>query len=131
VAEELTLFFDRCTGKQLPQALLLLKCPFQVKYHQGEGYKHDTQDDVWLHDVGPKKWVVLSYDAKWQDESAPIEAIKQHKIGCFYLPGATSIGFFRLIRFALSYKKMRDIVGKEARPFIYRIDGSNRFKKVL
>jgi hypothetical protein len=102
-----------------------------VKYHQGEGYKHNTEDDIWLHDVGPKKWIVLSYDAKWQDESTAIEAIKQHKIGCFYLSGASSIGFFRLTRFALSYRKMRDIVAKESRPFIYRIDASNRFKKLL
>jgi hypothetical protein len=131
VAEELTLFFDRCAGKLLPQALLLLKCPFEVKYHQGEGFKHDTEDDAWLHKIGPRKWIVLSYDAKWQDEAPAVEAIKQHKIGCFYLPGATSIGFFRLTRFALGYKKMRDIVAKETRPFIYKIDGSNRFKKIL
>jgi hypothetical protein len=131
VAEELTLFFDRNAGKQLPSALLLLKCPFEVKYHQGEGYKPNTEDDVWLHDVGPKKWVVLSYDAKWQDESAATEAIKQHKIGCFYLPGASSIGFFRLISLARSYARMREIVAKERRPFIYKIDGRNRFKKLL
>jgi len=131
VAEELTLFFDRCVGKLQPQALLSLKCPFDVKYHQGEGFKHNTEDDVWLHDIGPKKWIVLSFDAKWQDESAAVEAIKQHKIGCFYLAGASSIGFFRLTRFALAYRKMRNTVGKEKRPFIYKIDASNRFKKVL
>ena len=131
MAEELTLFFDRCVGKLLPQALLLLKCPFEVKYHQGEGFKHNTEDDTWLHKIGPKKWVVLSFDAKWQDESAAVEAIKQHKIGCFYLAGASSIGFFRLTRFALAYRRLRDIVANEKRPFIYKIDGRNRFKKLL
>ena len=65
--------------------MLQLNCPFEVKFHQGEGFKHNTEDDVWLHAVGPKKWVVLSFDAKWQDESAAAEAIKQHKLGCFYL----------------------------------------------
>jgi hypothetical protein len=131
VAEELTLFFDRCVGKFMPQALLLLKCPFEVKHHQGEGFKHDTEDDVWLHSIGPKKWIVLSFDAKWQDETAAVEAIKQHKIGCFYLAGASSIGFFRLTRFALSYKRLRHLIGNEKRPFIYKIDGRNHFKKIL
>jgi hypothetical protein len=131
VAEELTLFFDRCVGKQLPCALLQLSCPFEIKYHQGEGFKHNTQDDIWLNTVGPNKWIVLSFDAKWQDESAAIEAIKQHKIGCFYLYGASSIGFFRLTSLARSYQKMRDVIGKEKRPFIFKIDGRNRFQKVL
>lgn len=131
MAEELTLFFDRCVGKFLPQALLLLKCPFEVKYHQSEGFRHDTEDDVWLDRIGPKKWVVLSFDAKWQDEAAAVEAIKQHKIGCFYLAGASSIGFFRLTRFALAFRKIRETISKERRPFICKIDGRNHFKKLL
>lgn len=131
MAEELTLFFDRCVGKQLPRALLQLNCPFEVRYHQGEGFKHNTQDDVWLDEVGPKKWIVLSFDAKWQDEATAIEAIRQHRIGCFYLYGASSIGFFRLTSLALSYRKMRELIGSERRPFIYKIDRQNRFKKVL
>lgn len=131
MAEDLTLFFDRCVGKQLPKALLELSCPFNVRYHQGEGFKHNTEDDAWLATVGAKKWIVLSHDAKWQDEDPAVEAIKQHKIGCFYIPGASSIGFFRLIRLARSYEKMRALIGSETRPYIYKIDAANRFKKLL
>lgn len=131
MAEELTLFFDRCVGKLLPRALSQLSCPFEIKYHQGEGFKHNTADDAWLNAVGPKKWIVLSFDAKWQDESVAVEAIKQHKIGCFYLYGASSLGFFRLTSLARSYEKMRELIRTERRPFIYKIDGRNRFKKVL
>lgn len=128
---EFTFFFDRCVGTKLPKALLNLKCPFEIRFHQDEGFKHDTSDDEWLHSVGPKKWFVLSYDAKWQVEDPAIQAINQHKIGCFYLPGASSIGFLRLIRLARAYNRMKEIIGKEKRPFIYRIASNNRFTKII
>lgn len=128
---ELTIFFDRCVGKKVPLALLQLKCDFEIRYHQGENFKHDMPDDEWLNLVGPKKWIVLSYDAKWQDEAAAIEAIKQHKVGCFYLYGASSLGFHRMASFVRSYNKIIKIVKAEKRPYIYKIDGNNQFKKIL
>ena len=63
--ETLTLFFDRCIGKKLPEALATIRCPFVVRWHLKEGFKDSLDDDIWLHEIGAKKWVVISHDAKW------------------------------------------------------------------
>ena len=63
--ESLILYFDRCIGKKVPEALSRITCPFQVRWHQGEGFEQGLEDDKWLHTVGEKKWVVISHDAKW------------------------------------------------------------------
>lgn len=109
----------------------MLRCPFEVRSHEGEGFRHDMPDDEWLHIVGKKGWIVCSHDAKWQSESAALKAIQQHKIGCFYLHGASSIGFFKLKSLAHNYDKVMRVCQTEIRPFIYRVTASNRLRKVL
>ncbi|TMJ13702.1 MAG: hypothetical protein E6G94_11290 [Alphaproteobacteria bacterium] len=90
-------------------------------------------DDEWLHEVGPKGWVVCSHDAKWHlpGEDAAMKAIQQHKIGCFYLWGASSIGFFKLKSLAHNYDKIVKVCNTEKRPFIYRVTPRNRLQRVL
>jgi len=129
--ESLILYFDRCLGKGVPEALVKLTCPFQVKWHQGEGFAQALEDDKWLHEVGAKGWVVISHDAKWHKEPLAMEAIKQHKIKCFYLYGANSQMFFKIGALAHNWKKVRAKVTSENGPFIYRISVHNRLSKLL
>ena len=128
-----TFFFDRCLGRRVPRALLELgsRCDFEVKYHQGESYRHNLDDDIWLSAVGQKGWFVLSYDAKWQDEAPAIAAITQHRVGCFYLHGASSLSFDRLASFVRSYDKIMQLAKNETRPFIYAFDSRNQARKIL
>jgi len=129
--ESLTLYFDRCIGKRVPEALSKLTCPFQVRWHQGEGFDQDTDDDTWLEAVGKNGWVVISHDAKWHREPANIEAIRQHKIKCFYLYGANSLMFFKLKALAHNWEKITAKIKRETGPFIYRVSQHNRLGKVL
>lgn len=130
---KLIFFFDRCVGKRVPRALLALgtRCDFETRYHEGEGYKHNLDDDVWLAEVGGKGWFVFSYDAKWKDEAVAIEAIKQHNIGCFHLHGASSLSFDRLASFVRSYDKIMETAKNERRPFIVQFDSRNQMKRLL
>lgn len=125
------MYFDRCFGKNFPKALQMLRCPFEVRSHDGERFAANMPDDEWLDIVGAKKWVVCSHDAKWQNETAALKAIQQHKIGCFYLHGASSIGFFKLKSLAHNYDKMLKVCKDQNRPFIYRVTAGNRLKKLL
>lgn len=88
-------------------------------------------DDEWLDIVGPKGWIVCSHDAKWQNENAPLRAIQQHKVRCFYLWGASSIGFFKMKSLAHNYDKIVKVCQAEKGPFIYRVTPNNRLRKVL
>ena len=85
----------------------------------------------WLHEVGSKKWIVISHDAKWYNEPAAIEAKKQHNIRCFYLNGANSQMFFKLGALAHNWRKIRARITGEKGPFIYRLSVHNRLSKVL
>jgi len=111
--------------------LRILNPPFNVKDHWEMGFEDEKADDEWLHVVGPKKWIVCSHDKKWQGESLAVEAIIQHKIGCFYLYGANSKHFFKLGSLAHNYHKLASVLGRERRPFIYSIDKRNRLRKLL
>jgi PIN like domain len=102
-----------------------------VKSHYSEGFAASTPDDEWLNIVGEKGWVVCSHDAKWQSETAALKAIQQHKIGCFYLHGASSIGFFKLKSLAHNYDKIKKVCDNEKRPFIYRVTAGNRLSRML
>jgi hypothetical protein len=129
--ESLTFYFDRCFGRDLPKALRILNPPFNVEDHWSQGFADEEADDEWLHKIGPKKWIVCSHDRKWQRESLAVEAIIQHKIGCFYLYGANSKHFFKVGSLAYNYHKVAKVLGRERRPFIYSIDKRNRLRKLL
>jgi hypothetical protein len=109
----------------------MLKPPFEVRWHQDEGFAQTCPDDEWLSVVGKAGWIVCSHDAKWQNESAPLKAIQQHRIGCFYLWGASSPSFFKLKSLAHNYDKIIVVCKSEKRPYIYRVTSGNRLKKVL
>jgi hypothetical protein len=94
-------------------------------------FRDNMPDDEWLHVIGPKRWIVCSHDKKWQEESPAVEAIKQHKIGCFYLYGANSLNFFKVGSLSYNFLKVQHILGSQRRPFIYLIDKRNRLRQVL
>lgn len=129
--ESLTFYFDRCFGRNFPEALRILNCPFNVEDHWSMKFRDEMPDDEWLHIVGQRGWIVCSHDKKWQDESLAIEAIRQHRIGCFYLYGARSKHFFKLGSLAHNFHKLKNIIGRERKPFIYSISERNRLKRIL
>ncbi len=123
---ELTLYFDRCFGSRFPKAVESLRPPFQVRSHFGMRFIDTTPDDVWLRQVGANGWIVLSHDARFHLDSAALEAIKQFRIGCFYLWGAqvpvwNKVGFLTAV-----FPKIKKIVASEKPPYIYRASQTTR-----
>ena len=51
-------------------------------------FTQTTPDDEWLAKVGAERWIVFSHDRKFHKRLPQRTAIKQHKVGCFYLWGA-------------------------------------------
>jgi hypothetical protein len=96
-----------------------------VQYHHDPGNKfkfaQDTDDDEWLSKVGAEGWIVLSHDRKWHDETPCIAAIKQHKIGCFYLWGANVSTWLKLSHFMRSSGRIANAVQFAPRPFIFHV----------
>jgi hypothetical protein len=97
----LTFYFDICFGKRFPEAISKANPPFSVEYHSSKAnkFKQDMPDDRWLSIIGQKGWIAFSQDRRFHTEEASITAIKQHKVGCFYLPGANSNTWSKLYMF--------------------------------
>jgi hypothetical protein len=127
---KLTFFFDRNIGVKLPQALLHLAPPFQVKWHAQEGFQHDLPDDEWLAIVGQKGWIVVGQDWKFHIRDSEILAVKQHSIKCFYLPASGATKWETFCRVIKSHSKMLEVARKETAPFIFDLKSNGRLVKV-
>lgn len=111
-------------------ALQALGAPVDVRWHLGEGYAHNTPDDVWLADVGQKGWIVLSQDHRFHLSEASRRAIAQHSIGCFYLGGANE-RVWDTARFLLSqWDRMTEIVETATPPYIYRLKRNGQIDRI-
>jgi hypothetical protein len=129
--DSLTFYFDRCFGKRFPDALLKMQTPFRVEYHDSptNKFRHDMPDDEWLQIVGAKNWIVFSHDKKWHGEMPAIAAIKEHKIGCFYLWGASVPTWDKYVCLARAYDKIKARLNTP-KPFIFRVAHNHRVDAV-
>jgi hypothetical protein len=116
------LFFDRSIGITVPQLLQTksLKFPFQVHYHQ-QHFDMNEQDDVWLNQIGQWGWTVVGHDSKYHKKPSELSAIKQYKIGCFYLWGSEAVRWEKLRCFARAYDRIIQAEVNTPKPFIYRV----------
>ncbi len=103
-----------------------MRPPFEVVSHFSEGLADEMPDDEWLAIVGRKRWVAVSYDGKWHKEEAPLLAIKQFKVACFYVWGAQMPVWDKIGLLHRVYPKMKTILNSERRPFIYKFSDTGR-----
>jgi hypothetical protein len=103
-----------------------------VEWHHNPNnrFDHDTQDDEWLNVVGPKNWIVFGHDQKWHDELANREAIKQHKVGCFYLWGAQSKTWDKLSCFMRASGTIQTLAVSTPKPFIFQVTYNARLVRI-
>lgn len=122
-----TLYFDRSTGRALPDALKILRLPVE---HQSDHFKHDTEDDIWLAAIGEKGWYVFTHDKKFHYMPAEKSAVKQFDIGCFVLWGAQATRWEKMLCFAKGYRNIIKVIISKKKPFIYRIDKNGKANQV-
>ncbi len=125
------LFFDRSVGVVVPQVLQWksLKFPIQVQYHQ-QHFAMDEQDDIWLNQVGQWGWIVIGHDSGYHKKPNELSAIKQYKIGCFYLWGSEAPRWGKLKCFARAYDRIIEFETNTPKPFICKISQRGVFTPV-
>jgi hypothetical protein len=130
----LTFYFDRCFGKRFPEALRTARPPFTVEFHHDPNNKfhfnQKTPDDEWLAKVGAEGWIVFSHDRKFHRIEAESTAIKQHKVGCFYLWGANNETWDKLCCFMGGYDGIAQRIALLPKPFIFNVERSCRIRHV-
>jgi hypothetical protein len=129
---QLTFYFDVCFGKRFPEAISKARPPFSVEYHcsKKNRFRQDMPDDKWLSIIGQKGWVAFSHDRRFHTEEASIMAIKQHKVGCFYLPGAQKDTWTKLYMFVRAYDRLISVARETEKPFVFRLTALNKIEKV-
>jgi PIN like domain len=108
--------------------------PFTVEYHHDPNNKfkfvQDTPDDEWLSKVGAEGWIVFSHDRKFHTILPECAAIKQHKIGCFYLWGANAPLWEKLHCFMGAYRRIAKVATTVGKPFIYDVTHNCQLKQI-
>jgi PIN like domain len=111
-----------------------VKPPFSVEFHHDPRNKfrfhQETPDDEWLAKVGTEGWIVFSHDRKFHSNLAECAAIKQYKIGCFYLWGANSGPWDKVSCFVRSYEGICQRIEATPKPFIYNVARNCRLTQV-
>jgi hypothetical protein len=107
---------------------------FAVEYHHDPKSKfkfaQTAPDDVWIAAVAAEGWTIFSHDRKFHTIEAEISAIKQHSAGCFYLPGANSPLWDKVVHFMKASDGIIKRANATGRPFIYELASNGRFKTV-
>jgi len=90
----------------------------------------ETPDDEWLAKVGAEGWTVFSHDRKFHTILPECSAIKQYKIGCFYLWGANAPVWDKMRCFMGACNGILDRANVAQRPFIYDVMGNCQIKQI-
>jgi hypothetical protein len=128
----LTFFFDRCFGQKLPKLISGASPPFGVEWHdkQGSSFPQDATDDEWLSVVGAKGWIVLTHDKKFHVDSVALQAVRQHKVACFYIGGGAYPVWNKFVLFARAYRVMMNRIENQPAPYIFRVSDNGHVAPV-
>jgi hypothetical protein len=137
--DSLTFYFDISVGKRLPEAIFLLRPKSVTKvYHHNTSrkelglpitgrhknlFKEGEYDDQWLSFVGEKNWIVFTQDGKFHKPGfeSELSAIKQFKVGCFYIWGACAQTHEKALSLLKAMDAIIEAIELTPKPFIYKI----------
>ena len=123
------LFFDRNVGTIVPKTLKTLRLPTSVEYHD-DIFPKNTPDDRWLAEVGQWGWTVIGHDQKFHTEANELSALKQYRIGCFYLWGNNAPRWAKMQCFARAYDRIVAAEANTAKPFVFRVTLTGHLRTV-
>ena len=129
--EKVTFYFDRQIGKRIPEALLKVRPPMAIRYHEGEHYQSTMPDDQILKICGKNNWVAVSQDKKWHIIEAEKAAVIEYNAKCFYLPCASDPRWQTLGHIVKRHQKMIGLSESVKAPFIFDISKTGKFKRIL
>ena len=124
------LFFDRDIGTAPPLAMVVLSVPgLSLEFHENY-FPPDAKDADWMAIVGGWGWYVIGHDSRHHLVSDELDAIRQYRMGCFYLWGSQALRWEKARCLLNAYEGIQDAIANTPRPFIYRILKSGELQAV-
>ncbi len=132
----MTLFWDKNAPKTIPEILLRLNLPIGIEYYLQHFPQSDFQaengDDNWFPQIAAWGWTtIISQDYHFHTRENEKFALRQYKLGCFYLWGAEAQKWEILRCFALAYDKIVIAAETTPRPFIFEVTRLGKLKQVI
>ncbi len=127
-------FWDRNIPKAIPEALRVLRAPFENEIH-AEHFPQFEQlpengDDSWLSVLGDNDWFLLTRDHQLHRKPLEAAAIGQHGIGCFYIWGRNAKAWDIARCLIKAFPAIIEAANSTPRPFIYRVDRYGNLESV-
>ena len=89
--------------------------------HLQDHYPADAKDTDWLPRIGRDEWILLTRDNRVRFKPAELGAIKQHRVGAFFLGGKERSRWDLIQQVVRNWSRMNELAEKTARPFAFRV----------
>src|SRR5688500_4091052 len=117
-------FIDKCLGlKIVPDALRQAGARVELKEAH---FDKDTQDAVWLAEVGQRGWIVLSKDKSLRHNYIELVALLKSNTHAFILTSGSFTGEEMAQAFVAALPEMQGIVSSHSPPLVATVSKSGR-----
>ena len=121
-------FLDASLGRKVI-AEALRQAGEQVIVHD-ERFDPGTKDEVWLAEAGNQGWVVLTKDDKIRYHPIERQALLEARVAAIILPKGNVKAEEMAKAFVAALPKIKRLLRRETRPFIYRLSAGGTLTKV-
>lgn len=111
----------------MPEALSLLG--LAVEWHDRH-FRPNTQDDVWLRDIGQKGWIVVTHDSHFLHNQGERQAFIDHRVACFLLSGGQADRWSKVRILAAAWEKIERILTTQQPPYVWRVFAKGRVRQL-
>lgn len=111
-------FTDRDLGSLFPQ--ILSDAGLQVEKHDDHFPDNNTQDDVWLPEIGRRGWLAISKDKRIRYKTNELDAVMRAGVGLFLVVGQASHRDLAE-NFVECVYKIEQFLNKHHPPFIAKV----------
>lgn len=91
-----------------------------------------TKDPEWLEAAGKNGWLVVTHDKYIRKRPGELQAILDHRAGCFILTYKNDLKKQEIIQVVLAHiEKMEERFRTTKRPFIYTVTKDGEFREYV
>jgi predicted nuclease of predicted toxin-antitoxin system len=111
-------FLDNNLSENLAQGLKIFG---EDVIHLKDMFNEDTEDQIWLEQIGQKKMYLITRDERIRRNPFELNALKTYKVGAFFL-GGKNLGRCKIIQQVVrNWPRIKELSARKKPPFAFRI----------
>jgi hypothetical protein len=126
--EKVVFFIDRSLGKR-SVAEPLREAGLQVEVHD-DHFPQDAPDEVWLTEVGRRRWYVLTRDERIRYRRLEADAVRNARVGMFVVVSKNLTGPHTAQIIVNALGRIQRFISSHRRPFIAKIYRDGHVEKL-